>query len=230
MKIQKPVIQVAGILNLEEALMVAQAGATHLGFPFALDYHREDTTRQEAAFIISRLPENVSPVLITYLNRADEIEGLMRMLGCKTVQLHGPVETDEIRKLRKLIPDAEIWKSLIIRPGKSSATTREMETYQKFVDAFITDTFDPDTGATGATGITHDWTISREIIRRSNKPVVLAGGLNPENVAEAIISVNPAGVDAHTGLENVDGEKDPRRVKQFVENALEAFKRIVQPS
>ena len=228
MKIQKPAIQVAGILNLEEALMAAQAGATHLGFPFALDYHREDTTRQEAAFIISRLPESVSPVLITYLNRAVEIERLMHILGCKTLQLHGPVETDEIRRLRKLIPDVKIWKSLIIRPGNLSSTIREMEVYQGIVDTFITDTFDPETGASGATGKTHDWNISREIICKSQKPVIIAGGLNPENVAEAIRKTKPAGVDVHTGVENQNGYKDKKMVLEFVQNARQAFAEIDQ--
>lgn len=230
MSIREPVIQVAGILNLEEALMVAQAGATHLGFPFALDFHREDITRQEAAFIISRLPESVSPVLITYLNRADEIEGLIHILGCKTVQLHGPVETDEIRRLRKLIPEVEIWKSLVIRPGQSSTTIHEMKAYQSYVDAFITDTFDPETGASGATGKAHDWNVSREINSMSKKPVMLAGGLNPENVAGAIKTVHPAGVDAHTGLENAAGEKDRYLVHRFIESALGAFQSMGEPS
>jgi phosphoribosylanthranilate isomerase len=224
----KPIIQVAGILNLEEALMVTKSGATHLGFPFALDYHREDTTRQEAAFIISRLPESISPVLITYLNRAVEIDGLMRIMGCKTVQLHGPVETAEIRSLRKLFPDAEIWKSLIIRPGNPSSAIREMEVYQGIVDTFITDTFDTETGASGATGKTHDWKVSRKIAEQSQKPVVIAGGLNPGNICDAVLATRPAGVDVHTGVENTDGMKSRKLVRAFVENAKKAFQEIDQ--
>src|SRR5690606_733283 len=95
------------------------------------------------------------------------------------------------------------------------------------VDAYITDTFDPKTGAYGATGKTHDWRVSRHLVRHSPKPVILAGGLTPENVREAILAVRPAGVDAHTGLEEASGRKSERKVKKFVSEALEAF-RIVR--
>lgn len=92
-----------------------------------------------------------------------------------------------------------------------------------YVDAFITDTFDPDTGASGATGKTHDWEISRRLVELSPKPVILAGGLNPENVAEAIDFVNPAGVDSHTGVENESGRKDADKIRLFMKNSLRAF-------
>lgn len=229
MNVNKPVIQVAGVLNAQEALIAASAGATHLGFPFGLDYHPEDTTREEAASIISRLPQNIRPVLITYFDGAIEIESLMRLLGCETVQLHGPVEIHEIQKLRKLFPGIGIWKSLVIQPEKSSVAIREMEDFQAYVDAFITDTYDSETGASGATGRVHDWQVSRAIVEKSRKPVILAGGLNPGNVAAAVRAVRPAGVDAHTGLENEFGEKDRQLVKAFVENARRAFKDFSHP-
>ena len=91
------------------------------------------------------------------------------------------------------------------------------------VDAFITDTWDPQTGARGATGKTHDWDVSRRIVETAARPVILAGGLTPENVGHAILQVGPAGVDAHTGVEKPDGMKDPALVRAFVEEARRAF-------
>jgi phosphoribosylanthranilate isomerase len=90
-------------------------------------------------------------------------------------------------------------------------------------DAFITDTYDPATGACGATGKVHDWDISRRLVDISPKPVMLAGGLNPKNVRKAIEHVRPAGVDAHTGVEGSDGRKDSVAVRAFVREALAAF-------
>lgn len=226
MKIPGPIIQVAGVHELNEAMMIARAGATHLGFPFALDFHKEDTSREKAAGIIRRLPKTLRPVLITYLNLASGIEELMRTLGCNIVQLHGQAEPDEIAKLRRKVPDIEIWKSLVIHQDDPYRVFESMRNYQDVVDAFITDTYDPETGASGATGKRHDWNISREIVNLCKKPVILAGGLNPENVFEAVKVVGPAGVDAHTGLENTEGIKDPRLVRDFVKNANRAFKKF----
>jgi phosphoribosylanthranilate isomerase len=84
------------------------------------------------------------------------------------------------------------------------------------VDAFITDTYDPTTGRSGATGKTHAWGVSRRLVELSPKPVILAGGLTPENVRAAVLAVRPAGVDVHTGVEGPDGRKAPRLVEHFV--------------
>jgi phosphoribosylanthranilate isomerase len=94
------------------------------------------------------------------------------------------------------------------------------------VDAFITDTYDPATGADGATGMTHDWSLSRALVTRSDRPVILAGGLTPDNVRAAILAVGPAGVDVHTGVEGPDGRKDAARVRRFVAAARAGFRAL----
>ncbi|MFB3041350.1 MAG: phosphoribosylanthranilate isomerase, partial [Candidatus Poribacteria bacterium] len=93
-----------------------------------------------------------------------------------------------------------------------------------YVDAFITDTFDPSTGRSGATGKLHDWSISQRLVDISPKPVILAGGLTADNVREAILQVKPAGIDSHTGVEGLDGRKKPRLVRKFVAEAREGFR------
>ena len=92
-----------------------------------------------------------------------------------------------------------------------------------YVAAYITDTFNPATGREGATGLTHDWSISRRLVELSPRPVILAGGLTPENVTDAIRAVRPAGADTHTGVEGPDGRKSAAKVRAFVEAARRAY-------
>lgn len=217
-------IQIAGVIDQSEATLLVDSGADYLGFPLGLDVHAEDIPEGSAAAIIHALPPRVRAVLITYLGEAEAVVGLCRRLGCTAVQLHGDMRTSELVRLRAEAPDIEVIKSLIVRGSDSLAHLREsMMRCSAHVDAFITDTFDPWSGASGATGKTHDWTVSRRLAKLSDKPVILAGGLKPENVGAAIRFVRPAGVDVHTGVENVSGRKDPRRVRDFVAEARAAF-------
>ena len=222
-----PIIQIAGISGIDEALMIAKCGATHLGFPYGLDVNSEDTTEEEAAWIIQNLPSNIKPVLITYHNKATKIFALMNKLGCRIVQVHGQISVDELLNLKKIFPGVEVWKGLIVKPDNSGYLLETIKNTEPFSDAFITDTYDQETGASGATGKTHDWQISKNIVNISKKPVIIAGGLNPENVAEAVRQTRPAGVDVHTGVENMDGLKRKNLVKAFVNNAKKAFSEIL---
>jgi len=223
----KPIIQIAGIIDQQEADMVLNAGATHLGFPLRLDVHKEDLSEQEAAQIIHSLPNPKMGVLITYLNSATAIVDLVRFLGCKTIQLHGSIEIAEIKAIRAEIQEIQIWKSLIVKQGNFMELQKSLNYFESFVDAFITDTFDSATEASGATGKIHDWDISKRIVEQSIKPVILAGGLNPENVFDAIVQVQPAGVDAHTGLENPDSWKDLQKCREFIAEAKRGFQLVL---
>jgi phosphoribosylanthranilate isomerase len=142
------------------------------------------------------------------------------------MQLHGDIEVSELQKIKKLRPDIEIIKSLVVRGNNFDELEKMVDSLSPYVDAFITDTFDPSTGAEGATGKTHDWNISAMLVELSDKPVILAGGLNADNVKEAILQVCPAGVDIHTGVEGKDGRKDYELVKKFVEEAKAGFAEI----
>jgi phosphoribosylanthranilate isomerase len=220
------IIQIAGIIDQNEADMLIGAGVNRLGFPFGLAVHREDITAENAAEIIRALKPSVSAVIITYLNTAQEILDFCKRIGTSAVQLHGSIEVPELIKLKLLAPDLAIIKSLIVRDDNFTELEYFVFIFSPYVDAFITDTYDPATGAWGATGKTHNWDVSRRIIEISPRPVILAGGLNPVNVRQAIEYVRPAGVDAHTGVEGSDGRKDPELVTAFVKEALDAFSNI----
>lgn len=225
-----PIIQIAGVRNWDEAEMITASGATHIGFPLHLDVHRPDLSDEAVARIVRQLPSVIRPVLITYLAKATAIYELLQQIGCNIVQLHGAVSVAELEKLRRLsrsesLPAMaiEIWKSLVVKAGNEQELLQTFGATAPFVDAFITDTYDPVTGASGATGKTHDWNITRRIVAKSPRPVIVAGGLHPGNVAEAIRITGAAGVDVHTGVEDANGCKDPRLVTAFVENAKESY-------
>lgn len=218
-----PFVQIAGVHDLEEALMLAATGADALGFPFRLDHHAEDLSESEARAIIAQLPAAVRPVLITYLDRAGEIVALARYLGVRGVQLHGKIRLEEAEKLKSKAPDLWLIKSLVVRSGNEPGLSEEMAAWSGLADAFLTDTYDPVSGASGATGKTHDWEVSRRLATGCSKPLILAGGLNPQNVGEAMERVKPWGVDVHSGVEGKDGRKDPALVKKFIGEARRAF-------
>ena len=219
-------IQIAGVIDAAEAQMLQQCGIRYLGFPLRLPVHREDLTEEEAAAIIKSLAPPVFGVLITYLHEASEIAAFCHALGARIVQLHGNIERDELKRLKTLDPNLTVIKSLVIGMHEDKTLEALVSKLSPFVDAFITDTFDPKTGASGATGKTHDWRISQRLIELADKPVILAGGLTPENVKRAILEVRPAGVDSHTGVEDSNGRKSREKVRKFVSEAQEAFELV----
>jgi len=216
-------IQVAGVIDLTEAEMLINCGVNFLGFPLRLPVNKEDCTEAEAASIIAKTRDRVKSIAITYLNEADEIIEFCRKLNVEIIQLHGNIPINELQKLKSTAPELSIIKSLVMKSGNIDELENLVTLIQDFVDAFITDTYDPSTGASGATGKTHDWNLSRRLVELSSKPVILAGGINHLNVYEAMMAVKPAGVDTHTGVEGIAGRKDFAKVKKFVEETKRAF-------
>jgi phosphoribosylanthranilate isomerase len=222
----KALIQIAGVIDKEEAVMLMNAGVDNLGFPLRLPVNKEDLTEDEASEIIKIITPPHNAVLITYLSNAKEIIKFCDKLGVNIVQLHGNISKVELEKLKTFRPELEVFKSLVVTKNNYSELENMVHSLSEFIDAFITDTFDPITGAEGATGKTHDWNISKKLVEISPKPVIIAGGLNPSNVKKAIMEIHPAGVDVHTGVEDISGRKDYELVKIFVEESKEGFAKI----
>ncbi|GAA0298352.1 phosphoribosylanthranilate isomerase [Streptomyces polychromogenes] len=222
----KDLVQVAGIIDAEEAKLLAEEGVDWFGFPLRLPSGKDDISEAEATEIIAGLTAPQEGVLISYMVDADEISAFTTQLGVKAVQLHGDVTPEELRKLKDIRPDLYVLKSLVVKEDNAEELLQFVDEVAEFVDMFITDTFNPATGAKGATGLTHDWNVSAELVRRSPKPLMMAGGLSPENVADAIRFVKPAAVDAHSLLEGDDRRKDRAKVAKFVAESRKAFAEI----
>lgn len=219
-------IQIAGVIDETEAEILQRCGVKYLGFPLRLAIHRQDISEESASEIIRHLRPPVFGVLITYLEDAQKIAEFCTSLGVRHVQLHADIEIEELAKLRALAPKLVVIKSLVVGLHTENALESMIIRYSSSVDAFITDTYDAATGASGATGKTHDWRISRRLVEISNRPVILAGGLGAGNVRRAILEVRPAGVDSHTGVEDDSGRKCRKKVEMFISEAKADFRLI----
>lgn len=219
-------IQVAGIRNLAEARLVLDQGAHWLGFPLRLPVNSPDLRPDQAQEII-KFVGGQRCVLITYETKAQELADLCQFLGTAMVQLHASITASGLAHIRDHLPSTLLIKSYVV--GQETLGPEAFaQAYTPYCDALITDTFDPKTGACGATGQTHDWSISAALVRAAPCPVMLAGGLTPHNVGAAIKKVRPAAVDVHSGVEDEQGHKDPSLVADFVQAAQAAWSGLHQ--
>ena len=219
-------VQVAGIIDQTEANLLLECGVNFLGFPLRLPVNKEDLTEEDASKIISILHPPNYGIVISYSSTKEEIIELSSKLNTNIIQLHGPIGKSVLEEVKSEHPQLTIIKSLVISENNEIQLFETMNKLEPHVDAFITDTYDPISGASGATGKTHNWDISKKIVEESKKPVILAGGLNPENVYNAIKYVKPHGVDVHTGVEDSNGRKDKIKTLKFLDEAKKAFREL----
>ncbi len=221
--LSRGLVQVAGIRDADEARRIGTLKPHVMGLPFRLCGRPEDFDEKGFAEVLAAIPPTVFTVWITYLDKFSDLEPVIRHHHPKGLQLHGQATPDLLLRLRAAFPGLALWKSAVVGKGDPIELENEVRSFAHLVDAFLTDTWEPETGKSGATGKVHDWSISRRLVEVSPKPVILAGGLTPENVARAIAEVKPWGVDAHTGLEGMDGAKDPKKVAAFLANSRDAY-------
>ncbi len=203
--------------------MLASHGVDWVGFPLRLDIHKPDVSESNAKCLMHEvLQRAMTPVLITYVQEANELLDLADELGVDHIQLHGPVSVENCRLIKQNRPKWTIIKSLVVGHPLEPDPLVLADSLQPYVDWFITDTYDPATGASGATGKVHDWNLAAALVKSVNKPVMLAGGLSGHNVAAAIGKTNCAGVDAHSKLEDRYGKKQSNKVSAFVRKARQA--------
>jgi phosphoribosylanthranilate isomerase len=201
------VLKICGMTRLADALHAAQQGATALGFVFWEKSPRY-IAPERAAEIIAALPSAVTTVGVFVNETIDRVQAAAATAGVRVVQLHGD-ETPE-------------YGAVLDRPIFRSMTLVDAETVIErwpLATALLLDAADRE--RRGGTGVTVDW--SRAAALASRRRVILAGGLTPENVAAAIETVNPYGVDVSSGVESSPGVKDVAKVTRFLENARAAF-------
>lgn len=202
-------VKICGITNLEDALAAIAAGADSLGFVFVPGTPRY-ITQERASDIIRRLPPFV--IRTGLFVDADEttIRRTIAEAGLDAVQLHGDEPPELGFALRKSV---RVLKAFRVR---GPATLELLPQYQDAADAWLLDAYVP--GAHGGTGARFDWNLATDA-KRHGKPIILAGGLTPENVSEAIRTVAPYAVDVSSGVESSPGKKDPAKVTAFTRTA-----------
>jgi phosphoribosylanthranilate isomerase len=215
-----PRIQIAGISSLKEALYCAEIGVDALGFTLELPSGIHDgLTASKARSIISKLPEDILSVLITYLTSASLAATLLEYIKAGAIQFHGGISVSEMRVFRRKLPDVFTIGRVSVTGPESLYQAKEFDPV--YWDAIILDSVHGE--KIGATGRVHDWAISRSIVKQSAIPVILAGGLNPLNIRDAIFTVRPSGVDVHSGIEDADGKRNWTKLLEFTTRAVSAF-------
>jgi phosphoribosylanthranilate isomerase len=195
-------IKICGITNLEDALLAAQLGADALGFIFYPPSPRF-VTPDAARAIIPQLPPLVTTVGVFVDEDAATIMELAGQAGLDWLQLHGQEPPEYCRAL-----DRRVIKVFRIR---DAASLGRLQDYQGAAQAFLLDTYKK--GQVGGTGETFDWDLAREA--KKYGPIILAGGLTAENVAQAIAVAQPQAVDLASGVEAYPGKKDPEKLRAF---------------
>jgi phosphoribosylanthranilate isomerase len=193
-------VKICGITRLEDALAAARLGADALGFNF-WPGSRRHVTPAAAHAIVSALPPFVTPVGVFVNQPEGEIRAIAAETGIQVLQLHG----DEPPDLCARLP-LPVVKAI---PVDQVSTLSRLLSYE--VQAFLLDT--PSRGF-GGTGRPFDWSLAEGV--SDVAPVILAGGLDPENVAAAIRAVRPFAVDVASGVESSPGVKDPDRMSRFI--------------
>jgi phosphoribosylanthranilate isomerase len=197
-------VKICGITNLEDALLAIGMGADALGFIFAKSPRR--ITAKEARTIIHSLPPLVKTVGVFVNEEPARIKEIKSFCGFDLVQLHGE-ESPEI--CQDLMPHAV--KSFRIQ---NETDIENINKYRGTVRAILLDTFQP--GKAGGTGQTFDWSLALKA-RETGLPIILAGGLGPGNIQEAVATVKPYAVDINSGIEERPGKKDLVLMKQLME-------------
>ena len=215
-------IQIAGAIDEKDALTIIESGADEIALPVGPFLKTPELTDLKARELFLFLKGKIRTLAITYLTDAKTIAELLQQLGINRVQLHGSISVAETYRLKEMMP-CFVMKSVAIGQFPFEKLKCTVDEFSQIVDAFIFDTFDSEDQSTGATGKTHNWSVSRDLVLFADRPVILAGGLDPNNVRHAIEFVRPQGVDAHTRLEGSDGRKDPELLGVFVKNARQAF-------
>jgi len=202
-------VKICGITNEADATMAIAAGADALGFVFVPGTKRAVTAEAVAA-ITARMPPFVARVGLFVNAPAAEIEATIALAGLDTIQLHGE-ETPELA--RSFMNRVRVLKAFRVRDEASFAAVTP---FFSACHAVLLDAFDA--AGHGGTGTQFDWSLAQHV-RAWRHPVIIAGGLRPDNVAEAVHRFAPYAVDVSSGVEAGPGRKDPEKVRAFVKNA-----------
>jgi phosphoribosylanthranilate isomerase len=196
-------VKICGITNAGDARVAADAGADAVGFIFAESPRRVSV--EEARRISITLPEHVIRVGVFVDEEPAEILGISREVGLDLAQLHGDETPETVTALREA--GVKVMKALRV---ESAATLEALDEYE--ADLFLLDAHSA--RARGGTGERFEWGVAKSLKGRDN--IVVSGGLDPENVREAVEFFEPFGVDASSSLEDGPGRKNGELVRRFV--------------
>ena len=203
--------KICGTNTVRDLEIAVAAGADAVGFIVGTTYKSEDSvTPAEARAMIRQLPPFVAGVVVTHLTSFDDLVRLVEDTTCSVLQIQDTVPAETLIKLHERFPFLYLIKAVHVVDESAVETAKEFALY---ADAILLDSRTAD--RLGGTGVTHDWSISAKIVDAVDKPVILAGGLKPANLFEAMSVVCPYAVDVHSGVK-ADGVRDEVFTREFV--------------
>jgi phosphoribosylanthranilate isomerase len=210
-------VQIYEVQTPEEALALARLGVDHIGVLVGEGVFPRELPAARAKAIFTAMPRGPKRVALSLSPDLEEVARVIREAQPDIIQVQAAIEDFSVamtRSLKTLFADVLIMRAIPVLDETSVAIAGS---YRSVADFLLLDSYDPGSGQFGALGLVHDWRLSRRIVDEIGVPVVLAGGLGPANVAAAIATVGPAGVDSKTRTDRADGTgKDLEKVREFV--------------
>ena len=200
--------KICGIRDAGARNVAVAAGADAVGFVVEIPRSKRCIGREVARRLIGGLPPFVSSVIVTEPESAAEAAKLALDTGADVIQVNDTLSFDDLAALKEMVP-----QRIVATVPASSGMFDRARRLAEVADALLVDSFEA--GKLGGTGTVHDWNLSADLVREIDLPVILAGGLGPENVADAIAAVRPYAVDVSSGVET-DGTKDPAKIEAFL--------------
>jgi phosphoribosylanthranilate isomerase len=212
-------IKICANTSLEDAMIAAEAGADAVGFVFAPSPRR--VTAEQVAVIVPRLPAGIEKIGVFADATVDEIVATVEAAGLTGVQLHWDAPA-ELRAALRARLGTKVRILGVVHFDAAMAESQVAQAFDSDVDAILVDS--RTASAVGGTGKAYDWETARQMIfyTSGQSKLIAAGGLTPGNVAEAIATLRPWGVDVVSGVEFAPGRKDAAKVKAFIANARAA--------
>jgi phosphoribosylanthranilate isomerase len=211
-------VKICGLTREEDVRMVAARGADAVGFVVGIPSSPRSLSLKKVETLLRYVPLFVQSVLVMDPQSIDEVRTTYEALRPDALQLHGDTSLD-ISLLRENLPKASLIRAVQANP--TTVLQDAVDATQAF-DAILIDSRAQ--GRLGGTGVVHDWELSKRVKRViPPTPLILAGGLNPDNVQDAIRTIEPYAVDVSTGVELSPGVKDPDKVSAFIKKAQEAW-------
>jgi phosphoribosylanthranilate isomerase len=211
--VSAPRVKICCISSVEEARLAVECGASAVGLVSEMPSGPGVIGEELIAEIAARVPPPVATFLLTCRQDAASIVRQQRRCRTNTLQLCDRVPAEVYGELRGALPGVSLVQVVHVRGEESF---EEAMAVARHVDALLLDSGDQSLAIKelGGTGRTHDWRLSRRVVEESPVPVFLAGGLTPENVAEAVETVRPFGLDVCSGV-RTQGRLDAGKLRRF---------------
>jgi phosphoribosylanthranilate isomerase len=209
-------VKICGITRVEDAAFACSLGISAIGF-VAYPKSKRHISSAGVNEITSRVTKKYPKIKRVGVFVNDNFDTIVTYLksGINVVQLHGNETAEYIHELKKAVlaenNTVEIWRAARLKTEQDIIILKNYSVDKYLVDSFVKDEI-------GGTGVVGDWKLAELAVNRLHKPVILAGGLTPDNIHEAVAKVHPFGVDVSSGVEVAPGIKDYNLMKKFIGN------------